>query len=133
VGQFTEAESTDNDFLRNLGETGALGFITFYAPVVVGIIIALRSVKKTTDPTSKAVFVGYVAAAVGLLLNAIYIDVFEASKVALSFWALTGMMVALSTLTAEPHSLAKLPESPLAVVAADKPAPKKKPAKTKKK
>ncbi|HOC07848.1 MAG TPA: O-antigen ligase family protein, partial [Candidatus Woesebacteria bacterium] len=33
--QFTEAESTDNNFLRTLGETGLLGFITFYGIFLV--------------------------------------------------------------------------------------------------
>jgi hypothetical protein len=96
VGQFTEAESTDNDFLRALGETGLLGFLSFFAVVTAGIVIAIKSIKKVTDPLIQSFLVGYVAAAVGLLLNAIYIDVFEASKVALMYWAMTGMVVAIS-------------------------------------
>jgi len=32
VQQFTEAESTDNNFLRTLGETGILGFVLFMEP-----------------------------------------------------------------------------------------------------
>lgn len=98
VGQFTEAESTDNDYLRNLGETGLLGFIVFFGIIITGIVIALKSVRKVSDPTLKAILVGYAAGGVGLMLNAIYIDVYEASKVALSYWAITGIIVAISVL-----------------------------------
>jgi len=37
--------------------------------------------------------VGIGAGTFGLLINAIYIDVFEASKVAFTFWALMGIFV----------------------------------------
>src|SRR3989337_1530554 len=33
IEDFTEAESTDNDFLRALGETGLLGFLTFFGTI----------------------------------------------------------------------------------------------------
>jgi len=98
VGQFTEAESTDNDFLRNLGETGLLGFVSFFGIIIVAIVISLKNLRRIQDPILQAYLIGYVAAAVGLLLNAIYIDVFEASKVALTFWAMTGLAIAIPSL-----------------------------------
>jgi hypothetical protein len=98
LGQFTEAESTDNDYLRSLGETGLLGFLSFFGIILTAIFVAIRSIPKVDDPLLKAVLMGYAAGAIGLLINAIYIDVFEASKVALSFWALTGVMVAISVM-----------------------------------
>lgn len=109
-GQFTEAESTDNDFLRNLGETGILGFITFFGTVLAGIIIAIRTLPKQEDMLVKALLVGYIAGAIGLLVNAIYIDVYEASKVALTYWALTGMVVAISTLPKEESKEVTVPD-----------------------
>lgn len=98
VGQFTEAESTDNDYLRNLGETGLLGFLSFFGIVATSIVIAVKAIKRTDDALLKAFLIGFAAAAAGLLLNAIYIDVFEASKVAMTYWALAGMVAATAAL-----------------------------------
>jgi hypothetical protein len=90
VDQFTEAESTDNNFLRTLGETGALGFITFYGCVVLVMVTAVKGFLQQ-DRFRKALSIGVFCAALGLLLNAIYIDVFASSKVALTFWGLAGI------------------------------------------
>lgn len=94
VGQFTEAESTDNDFLRNLGETGILGAVSFFGTVLMVCFLALKSLKTGSDPLFKAFTIAFVAGTIGLLLNAIYIDVFESSKVALTYWALAGLLLA---------------------------------------
>lgn len=91
-GQFTEAESTDNNFLRTLGETGLLGFVTFYGAVALAIWSVRKSVF-AAQPLTRAVSVGLIAASLGLLINAIYIDVFAASKVAQTYWALVGIVL----------------------------------------
>jgi hypothetical protein len=95
LGDFTEAESTDNDYLRILGETGLLGFISFFAIIFIFIKTAL----KIFHTTKNVLIYGYAAAVtaytIGLLINAVYIDIFEASKVALTFWALVGIFLAL--------------------------------------
>lgn len=83
--QFTEADSTDNNYLRTLGENGLLGWLAFYAIVILAI--------KDTWSQKNAWSIGYIAGAVGLLINALYIDVFAASKVAFSFWLLTGLAI----------------------------------------
>jgi hypothetical protein len=108
VGQFTEAESTDNDFLRSLGETGLLGFLSFFGIIGTSLVLSFKAIKPTKDPLLKAFLVGFIAAAFGLLLNAVYIDVFEASKVAMTYWALTGMAVAVTTLGTEKESVKKV-------------------------
>lgn len=90
---FTEAESTDNDFLRSLGETGLLGFISFFGIIIFAIWYAVINFKKIKDPFYATVVAAIVAATIGLLVNAIYIDVFEASKVAYSFWILIAILV----------------------------------------
>jgi hypothetical protein len=97
VDQFTEADSTDNNFLRTLGETGALGFITFYGSVALVIWYAIKKVNDK-DMLVSALSVGMLCGTIGLLLNAIYIDVFAASKVALTYWAIAGAFVGLVTL-----------------------------------
>ncbi|MBT3250152.1 MAG: hypothetical protein HN846_00535 [Candidatus Pacebacteria bacterium] len=89
---FTIADSTDNNFLRTLGETGFLGFITFYGAVISGLAIAVKGIKSKKE-LLVALSVGYLAATIGLLFNALYIDVFAASKVALTFWAVTGIFL----------------------------------------
>lgn len=97
VYHFTEAESTDNNFLRILGETGALGFITFF-----GIMTAigyyawqlLQNPANRKRPEVLAIALGFLAGSIGLLINAIYIDVYAASKVAQTYWALGGLVVA---------------------------------------
>jgi hypothetical protein len=109
VEQFTEAESTDNNYLRTLGETGLLGFITFYAVVLIPVWIAFKIItdKKENIMEKKYFAVGFVAATVGLLVNAVFIDVFAASKVAFTFWAVAGMMVAIKKIKPEPQTINK--------------------------
>jgi len=94
IGIFTEAESTDNDYLRALGETGLLGFLSFYGIIFIALRYAWINRHKLTSPTVYALVAGIATGALGLLINATYIDVFEASKVAFTFWALMGLMVA---------------------------------------
>jgi len=89
---FTIADSTDNNFLRTLGETGFLGFITFYGAVVSGLVLAIKGLKSKKELLI-ALSIGYLAATIGLLFNALYIDVFAASKVAFTFWAVTGLFL----------------------------------------
>lgn len=95
VEQFTEAESTDNNFLRTLGETGALGFFFFYGAIGIALWYHFRALMKTQDSWVFAVAVGGFAGTVGLLINAMYIDVFAASKVAYTFWTVQGVLLAL--------------------------------------
>jgi hypothetical protein len=92
VDQFTEADSTDNNFLRTLGETGLLGFITFYGCVALALWFALKNVNNK-DRLAAGLSIGFLCGTVGLLFNAIYIDVFAASKVALTYWGLAGLLI----------------------------------------
>lgn len=94
---FTEADSTDNNYLRTLGETGLLGFISFYGVIIIALLAACRRLQK---PTSLKDYYNYafIAALVGILINGLYIDVFAASKVAFTLWMLTGIFWALPNL-----------------------------------
>ncbi len=94
VWEFTVAESTDNDYLRMLGETGLLGTAAFLAIFWVAgkkLWLAFLTSQKAAD---YALFGAILAASVGLLVNALYIDVFEASKVAYAYWSLLGLTMA---------------------------------------
>jgi hypothetical protein len=95
VGEFTEAESTDNNFLRTLGETGGLGFFFFYGSIGLLMWYSFQAYRRSEDGFTLAIAIGAFAGAVGLLINAMYIDVFASSKVAYTFWMLQGVVLAL--------------------------------------
>jgi hypothetical protein len=108
TGQFTEAESTDNNFLRTIGETGALGFVTFYGVVVLAMISSWKIIRNKAASTLEISFaIGFIAASVGLLINAGFIDVFAASKVAFYYWALTGILFAIVLMQQKPVAVKK--------------------------
>lgn len=94
IADFTEAESTDNDYLRALGETGILGFLSFFGIIGLSLKKAYRALLRTKDNFFYALIVGIIGGSIGLLVNALYIDVFEASKVAFMFWAIIGVLMA---------------------------------------
>lgn len=89
-GQFTEADSTDNNYLRVLGETGLFGFMTFFGLLLI-IIYELYRLSFDRLSAERTLQIGFIASCVGILINATYIDVFAASKVAFSFWLLAGL------------------------------------------
>ncbi|MDH5533870.1 MAG: O-antigen ligase family protein [Candidatus Pacebacteria bacterium] len=91
---FTEADGVDNNFLRTLGETGALGIITFYGSILFAMSLAFKAIRDHKDELLLIFSIGYFSGSLGLLLNATYIDVYAASKVAFTFWALTGVFIA---------------------------------------
>lgn len=89
-GEFVEADSTDNNYLRTLGETGILGFLSFYG-LILFVLFRIYKNTKQSNPLVKTLNIGFSGSVIGLLINATYIDVFAASKVAFSFWALAGL------------------------------------------
>ncbi len=95
VGQFTEAESTDNNFLRTLGENGLLGFVFYYGLSGLVVWYAFLAFRRSDDIFIRALAASIVAGTAGLLLNATYIDIFVASKVAYTFWMLQGIALAV--------------------------------------
>jgi len=85
--------ATDNDYLRALGETGILGFLAFiliFLEMGKEVLIYLR---KNLSPFVRGAIIGISGAVWGILINATFIDVFEASKVAFIFWTLLGVLV----------------------------------------
>ena len=89
--------AVDNSYLRMLAEVGVLGFASFLAIfLMIGIVIH-KTLPKIDSPIVKSLVWGYVAGVVGLSINAIFIDVFEASKVAFVLWLLTGAVIGILT------------------------------------
>jgi hypothetical protein len=85
--------ATDNDYLRAIGETGLVGLLTFLFIFVVLGIFMKKTVEHDKDPIIRALLFGLAGGMVGLLVNAVLIDVFEASKVAEPLWILLGIGV----------------------------------------
>lgn len=99
VGEFTEAESTDNDYLRSLGETGLLGFGAFFGTIGYVMYLLWKKQGSTVESSLlfRAIVLAIISSIIGLLVNATYIDVFEASKVAYTFWAIVGTALVVVT------------------------------------
>lgn len=95
VDEFTEAESTDGDFHRSLGETGILGFVSFFGTVLLIAILIFRLLPGVRDGVFYGLGGALIGSVLGLLANAVLIDVFEASKVAETFWAVSGLTMGL--------------------------------------
>jgi len=80
--------ATDNDYLRVLGETGLLGFLSF----ALIIFHLFKSGLKSLAVKKNLLVAGFLGLILGFLANASFIDVFEASKDAYFFWLLMGVM-----------------------------------------
>lgn len=96
-GPATITEATDNDYLRWLGEFGILGFGAFMfllSALAWRIFTYARRVQEEIRP----LFYGAVFGIGGLMINAGYIDVFEASKVAYIFWYVMGIYIGMISL-----------------------------------
>jgi len=87
--------AVDNSYLRMLGEVGALGFISFVSIFVVLWIYVKKILPNIDSRPVKSFAIGFMAGVAGLAVNAVFIDVFEASKVAFVLWLLAGVTVAL--------------------------------------
>jgi O-antigen ligase len=83
--------ATDNDYLRLLGEVGILGFLSFALILLRLVTFYVRKFLTFKGLTLRRGFIlGIAAGLPGVLLNAVFIDVFEASKFAIMFWLLVG-------------------------------------------
>lgn len=114
IGEFTEAESTDNDFLRTLGETGLLGFLTFYGTMIVALRFMLKTAQKHKDEVFLLYAFTMLAVTAGLFVNAVYIDVFVSSKVIQTYWLLTGLGIAWGMMLNKREATIKVETKPAA-------------------
>lgn len=82
--------ATDNDLLRSLGEVGLLGTIAF---ILILFEITRRVWVQYRKQTGFAKYfsAGCLAMIFAFLINSLFIDVFEASKVACLFWMILGI------------------------------------------
>lgn len=82
--------STDNDYLRSIGETGLLGFLSF-ASIIIGLFFALIKRLKNATNWDKFINISSIGILVVFATAAIFLDVFESSKIAILFWAFMGL------------------------------------------
>lgn len=93
TGPSSITESTDGDFFRWLGETGLLGAGLFMF-IIAHLFIRVYMHILNTHSHDKYLFIGICTGMIALLINATLIDVFEASKVAFTFWTVMGLVIA---------------------------------------
>ena len=89
--------ATDNDYLRALGETGILGFLalTLIFFRIGSLIFKKLPSINSFGPVEKAFLAGVIGALPGVALNAVFIDILEASKFAIIFWLTVGILVGI--------------------------------------
>ncbi len=87
--------AVDNSYLRMLGEVGLVGFLSFVSIFIAVGLYFTKALPKIDSRLAKSFVYGLSAGIVGLAINAIFIDVFEASKIAFVLWLLVGATLAL--------------------------------------
>lgn len=93
--------ASDNNYLRVLGETGILGLLSFLMIFLIAGIYFWKVLPSVTDKKARALVLGVFAGIFGVALNAVLIDVFEASKLAFVMWLLLGLTLGLARLYEE--------------------------------
>ncbi|MFA5750338.1 MAG: hypothetical protein WC895_03895 [Candidatus Shapirobacteria bacterium] len=89
LGSITLA--TDNDYLRSLGESGLLGFVSFSAIFIFFIVKTIPIIFIKNKNNYQKISLIFFGGLLATLANAIFIDVFEASKTAYLFWIMMGL------------------------------------------
>lgn len=103
TGPSSITEATDNDFLRWLGEIGLVGttlFMIILFSIIKDVFVKIGKISKE----NRLLALGFIFGFFALLINATYIDVFEASKVAYTFWTIAGLFIGYSGLNSEVKS-----------------------------
>lgn len=89
TGASSLTEATDSDYFRWFGEFGLIGALLFWY-ILFSISKFNFKISKKLNIDERKLYFGYLFGTLALILNASYIDVFEASKVAFNFWMLSG-------------------------------------------
>lgn len=85
--------ATDNDYLRSLGEVGILGSVAFFL-ILFSVWKKIYRGIKNEDRVVRYFSAGTLSMIILFLINGLFIDVFEASKVASLFWMVLGLNLA---------------------------------------
>ncbi len=90
--------AVDNDYLRSLAETGILGTVAF-GLVFLRLFRQLQPGRRPANNLAEVFSLSVTCGLVGLLINAVFIDVLEASKVAIVSWTLLGLATRAKSLS----------------------------------
>ncbi|MBU1032082.1 O-antigen ligase family protein [Patescibacteria group bacterium] len=85
--------ATDNDFLRSLGEVGILGTLSLFL-ILTEVGKRIFNASRYDSRLVRYFSAGVLAMLFAFLVNGLFIDVFEASKVASLFWMILGLNLA---------------------------------------
>lgn len=96
-GPSSITEATDNDLLRWLGELGIVGTSLFIF-IIGSVTRTVQKLAKNKKLPDQYIFYGFLFGLIALLINGIYVDVFEASKVAYNFWLVAGIFIGLASI-----------------------------------
>jgi O-antigen ligase len=83
----------DAQYPRVLVETGLTGMVVFLFLIATLFRSALRGRRETKDPLFEALYVGYLAGLVGLLVHGVGANTFIIVRIMEPFWFLTAMVV----------------------------------------
>ena len=89
--------ATDNDYLRSLGETGVLGFLSFLSILVALAKSIWSQLKRVTNSTDRILVLGSIGVFTSMTVVAMFIDTFEASKIAIMFWSIMGLSLSVKS------------------------------------
>lgn len=95
-GPSSITEATDNDYLRWLGEFGLFGTVSFFAILFIIVKKLWQGARQKSDES--ILYYGFLFGLFGFMINATYIDVFEASKDAFHVWMMAGLFMGLMLL-----------------------------------
>lgn len=90
--------ATDNDYLRMLGEIGLMGFLSFLLIFLrIGELFIREGLplKSRFQGPELGFLAGVAGGLVASFVTATFIDIFEASKFAITFWLIIGLAVYL--------------------------------------
>jgi O-antigen ligase len=83
----------DAQYPRVLVETGLTGMVVFLFLIATLFRSALRGRRETKDPLFEALYVGYLAGLVGLLVHGVGANTFIIVRIMEPFWFLTAMVI----------------------------------------
>ena len=91
-GPTNNVGGTDNDFVRHIVEVGVIGLAIFLLLIWDFVRVAWRSYRSLAVPHLRYFHLAMIGFIVGLLVEAMFIDIFESSKIAFLFWYLMGLV-----------------------------------------
>jgi hypothetical protein len=95
--------ATDGNYFRILAETGLLGIAAFLSIFFFYTRYLCDNLHSVNSTEARAYLLGIFAGVFGLTLNAVLIDVFEASKIAYTLWILIGVSLGILHLYKTAH------------------------------